>query len=50
MICVQCNLFMTENTLFVNLMTQNTIFDICGDGWKTYGSIYIFILLYVKMI
>ena len=37
MICVQCNLFMTENTLFVNLMTQNTIFDICGDGWKTYG-------------
>ena len=37
MICVQCNLFMTENTLLVNLMTQNTIFDICGDGWKTYG-------------
>ena len=26
MICVQCNLFMTENTLFVNLMTQNTTY------------------------
>ena len=50
MICVQCNLFMTENTLFVNLMTQNTIFDgICAMVGKSMDTSWPFELYQLRL-
>ena len=50
MICVQCNLFMTENTLFVNLMTQNTIFDgICAMVGKSMDTNWAFELYQLRL-